>query len=265
MIAIGLNLILGALLVCALILGLRLERRLRGLKDSHADFAKAVGELDQAAGRTENSLADLRAGTETAKNEVASRIDQARVACQRLEKLVADADKAADRLAAQPLMLVDRAPPPPRPVQAPAPAPAPSAIARPEPAYMWADDVTVGRPSPAPAPAPSRSRAKMLDDDLFAHGPPPAARKPAADPVFAAPTPAPMPDPAPRSVPPRADNDPVIGVSRADLDSDRAAREAFFREMLERETAPRAADPFEQGRFAHERRTMLAAVMGGRR
>ena len=97
MIAIGLNLILGMLLICALILGLRLERKLRGLRDSHADFAKAVSELDQAAGRTENSLATLRAGTETARNEVASRIDQARIACQRLEKLVADADKAADR------------------------------------------------------------------------------------------------------------------------------------------------------------------------
>jgi hypothetical protein len=128
---------------------------------------------------------------------------------------------------------------------------------------MWADDVTVGRP----APSPSRSRAKLVDDDLFAHGPPPAARKPASDPVFAAPASAPAsaPAPAPRGLPPRADNDPVIGVSRSDRDDDRAAREAFFREVLERETAPRAADPFEQGRFAHERRTMLAAVMGGRR
>jgi hypothetical protein len=280
MIAIGLNLILGVLLICALILGLRLERKLRGLKDSNADFVKAVGELDQAAGRTEHSLAALRAGTETAKNEVASRIDQARVACQRLEKLVADADKAADRLAAQPLMLVDRAPPPARPVQAPPPAPAPSAIARPEPEYMWADDVLTGRPAPAPAPAPSpaRSRAKLVDDDLFAHGPAPAQRKPR--PVEAAPVPAPPPleieeigrnrgastfaQPA-RDIPLRADNDPVIGVSRSELDDDRAAREAFFREVLERDAAPERGDAFEQGRFAHERRAMLAAVMGGRR
>lgn len=290
MIAIGLNLILGALLFCALILGLKLERKLRGLKDSHADFAKAVGELDQAAGRTEHSLADLRAGTETAKNEVASRIDQARVACQRLEKLVADADKAADRLAAQPLMLVDRAPPPARPVQAPPPAPAPSAIARPEPEYMWADDVTVGRPSPppaaGPAPSPLRSRAKLVDDDLFAHGPPPTQRQPAARKVhanpFVAPAPAPLEideigrnrrasepvsafaQPA-RGISLKADNDPVIGASSLDEAHDRAAREAFFRDMLERDVEPAARDPFEHGRFAHERRAMLAAVMGGRR
>ncbi|MGZ6013180.1 MAG: hypothetical protein ACXWK0_15160 [Caulobacteraceae bacterium] len=65
MIAISLNLILGMLLCCALVLGVRLERKLRDLRDSHADFAKAVSELDQAAGRTESSLATLRAGTET--------------------------------------------------------------------------------------------------------------------------------------------------------------------------------------------------------
>jgi hypothetical protein len=271
MISIGLNLILGVLLSCALVLGIRLERRLRGLRESHADFAKAVGELDQAAGRTENSLAALRAGTETAKSEVASRIDQARIACQRLEKLVADADKAATRLASQPLALLDGAPPPARPIQAPPPAPAPSAIARPEPELL----------RPAPEPAPVRSRAKLVDDDLFAQGPPPARRPVAVDPLAAA-APAPLEleeigrhrprpaQPAPqtaRSAPFKADNDPVIGLPRQDRAQDRAKREAFYREMLDGEGSPEldAFDPFEQGRFAHERRAMLAAVMGGRR
>jgi hypothetical protein len=272
MIAIGLNLILGVLLFCALILGVRLERKLRGLRDSHADFAKAVNELDRAAGRTENSLADLRAGTETAKGEVASRIDQARVACQRLEKLVADADKAAVRLS-QPLALLDRAPPPARPIQAPPAAPAPSAIARPGPEFQ--------RPAAAPEPAPARSRAKLVDDDLFAHpspspasraqperamaarlsaASPPVARAVDPDPFVAAP-------PAARVVPLKADNDPVIGASRGDRGGDRAMHEAFFREMLERDSVPEldGFDPFQQGRFAHERRAMLAAVMGGRR
>jgi hypothetical protein len=267
MISIGLNLILGVLLFCALVLGLRLERKLRGLRDSHADFAKAVGELDRAAGRTESSLAALRAGTETAKSEVASRIDQARIACQRLEKLVADADKAATRLASQPLALLDRAPPPARPVQTPPAAPAPSAIARPAPEFERPAAPVQTRP--APEPAPSRSRAKLVDDDLFAQGPAPAARQPAsrsverpierqveADPFVAA-------TPAPRNVPLRADNDPVIGASK----NDQAAREALFRDILEgnAEASPAYRDPFEHGRFAHERRAMLAAVMGGRR
>jgi len=263
MISIGLNLILGVLLFCALVLGVRLERRLRGLRDSHADFSKAVGELDQAAGRTEHSLAALRAGTETAKTEVASRIDQARIACQRLEKLVADADKAATRLAAQPLALLDRAPPPARPVQAQPPAPAPSAIARPEPEFLRPAAPVQARPEPAP----SRSRAKLVDDDLFAQpspapvvrppaAPPPAAPRIEADPFVAS-------APALRAVPLRADNDPMIGAPRGD----RAAREAYFRELLERDEAaePAYRDPFAEGRFAHERRAMLAAVMGGRR
>jgi hypothetical protein len=240
MISIGLNLILGVLLFCALLLGLRLERKLRGLRDSHADFAKAVGELDQAAGRTEQGLAALRAGAETAKTEVASRIDQARIACQRLEKLVADADRAADRLAAQPLALIDRAPPP-RAAQPPQPpAPAPSAIARPDPEVL--------RPAaPAPEPASrvqgSRSRARMVDDDLFD-----------LDPIVGAP-------PQTKSTVSK----PVVNLERAA--NDRAAREALFREVVERDEAPAAAarDPFEHGRYAHERRAMLAAVMGGRR
>jgi septal ring factor EnvC (AmiA/AmiB activator) len=97
MIAIGLNIILGMLLVCGLMLGLRLDKRLRGLRDNHDSFAKAVQELDQAAARTESSLADLRAGTEAARTELAARIDQARLLAQRLEKLTADAGRALEQ------------------------------------------------------------------------------------------------------------------------------------------------------------------------
>jgi hypothetical protein len=104
-----------------------------------------------------------------------------------------------------------------------------------------------------------------VDDDLFAQGPAPVARQPVerpverqveADPFIAA-------APAPRAIPLRADNDPVIGGQR----DDRAAREALFRDMLDgnAESAPAYRDPFEHGRFAHERRVMMAAVMGGRR
>jgi hypothetical protein len=262
MIAIGLNLILGVLLFCALILGLRLERKLRGLRDSHAAFAKAVSELDQAAGRTEHSLADLRAGTEIAKSEVASRIDQARIACQRLEKLVSDADKAADRLATQPLALLDRAPPP-RVAQAPAPPPpAPSAIARPGPEFLRPAAPVQTRPAPEPAPPaqPSRSRARMIDDDLFD-----------LDPIVGAPS----QSARAQSTPPKGTPISAVRMERAPLEraaNDRAAREAFYRETLERETVapealagPALRDPFEAGRFAYERRAMLAAVMGGRR
>ncbi len=51
-IALILNLLLGGLLVAALALGLRLDRRLRALRESQAGFIKAVNDLDQAAART---------------------------------------------------------------------------------------------------------------------------------------------------------------------------------------------------------------------
>ena len=62
-----LNLFLGVLLLFALMLGMRLERRLKALREGHLDFTKAVAELDQAALRTESVLADLRATTHQAQ------------------------------------------------------------------------------------------------------------------------------------------------------------------------------------------------------
>lgn len=273
MISIGLNLILGMLLCCALVLGVRLERKLRGLRNSHTDFARAVGELDQAAARTETSLQALRAGTETAKSELASRIDQARIACQRLEKLTAEADRAAS----QPLALAHPAPPMAAPLASAKTGM--SAFARPQAGALGPEMLRPAAPvqtRPAPAPAPVRSRARLLDDDLFSLEPPPPARKVEAEAFVTEPEPEPAflePRPAfveprqafveprlaePAVVPLKADNDPLVGVPAG-----RAAREAFYREVLDRETF--TPDPFDDGHFARERRVMLAAVMGGRR
>jgi hypothetical protein len=145
MISIVLNMLLGVMLFCGLLMGVRLEKRLRGLRDSHLDFAKAVSELDHAAERTEASLASLRAGTEAARTDLAARIDQARLACQRLEQLTVAAEKALDR----PLPLAAVA------AEAPRASAARLAASSPE------------RPIAAP---PMRSRA-LVDDDLFESGP----------------------------------------------------------------------------------------------
>ena len=143
-----LNLVLGGLLLAALVLGMRLERRLRALRDGHLSFTKSVAELDQAALRTESGLADLRATTMQAQTALAARIDQAQALATRLEQLIATAQAAAD----QPLMLstplaTSMAKPAPRPM-APAAAPA--------------------RPA---APSTLRSRVSV-DDDLFEIGEP---------------------------------------------------------------------------------------------
>ncbi|MDB5460930.1 MAG: flagellar positioning protein PflI [Caulobacteraceae bacterium] len=161
MIALGLNCILGFLLVCGLLMGMKLDKRLRGLRDSHAGFAKAVQELDSAAARTEASLADLRAGTEHARTELAARIDQARLLTQRLDTLTAEAARALE----QPLALTQplSQPPEARPL-------ADSLAAR---AAARAEREAALRPTalsqrePAARREPSPRSKVMVDDDLF--------------------------------------------------------------------------------------------------
>ena len=79
-IALGMNLLLAGLLVAALVVGLRLNRRLKALRDSHDGFAKAVRELNAAAARAEQGLADLRAATDEATDDLADRIEKGRAA-----------------------------------------------------------------------------------------------------------------------------------------------------------------------------------------
>lgn len=83
---IGLNLLLVVLLVAALAFGWRLERRLKALRDSHEGFARAVADLDAAAARAEQGLADLRAATDEAAETLAARIETAKALSARLEQ-----------------------------------------------------------------------------------------------------------------------------------------------------------------------------------
>ena len=93
-IAIGMNLLLAGLLAAALGMGWRLNRRLRVLRDSHEGFTRAVADLDVAAQRAEQGLADLRAATDEATDLLADRIEKARVLAQKLEMLTARAAAA---------------------------------------------------------------------------------------------------------------------------------------------------------------------------
>lgn len=80
-----LNIVLVALLLAALAFGWRLERRLKALKDSHESFVKSVADLDAAAARAEQGLADLRAFTDEASDTLAARIESARALALRLD------------------------------------------------------------------------------------------------------------------------------------------------------------------------------------
>jgi ABC-type transporter Mla subunit MlaD len=152
MIALGLNVMLGGLLICGLMMGLRLDRRLRDLRDSHAGFAKAVAELDQAAARTESSLAALRAGTEQARTDLAARIEQARLLTQRLDKLTLDAGRVLE----EPLTLTRPLASGMRP-----------AIERPAREPVIPRPVSAAAPSPGSSPRTSARSRVMVDDDLF--------------------------------------------------------------------------------------------------
>lgn len=91
--AIGLilNLVLAGLLLAALGMGVRLNRRLKALRDSQDGFASAVAELNAAAQRAEQGLADLRAATDEATDDLADRIEKGRALAAKLERLVGQA------------------------------------------------------------------------------------------------------------------------------------------------------------------------------
>lgn len=88
LIAFAMNGFLAVLLIAALAFGWRLERRLKALRDSHEGFAKAVTELDQAAARAEQGLADLRAATDEAAETLAMRIERAQALAAQLDERV---------------------------------------------------------------------------------------------------------------------------------------------------------------------------------
>lgn len=96
-VAIGMNLMLAGLLIAALAMGYRLNARLKALRESHEGFAKAVAELDAAAARAEQGLADLRAATDEAHDALADRIEKARALTAKLDRQIQAAPVPAAR------------------------------------------------------------------------------------------------------------------------------------------------------------------------
>jgi hypothetical protein len=186
LIAIGMNLLLAGLLVAAMVVGLRLNKRLKALKDSHAGFEIAVRELNLAAARAEQGLADLRAATDEATDLLSDRIEKGRALAQKLEKLVAAAPELPRTVQAAPERPRSRAEGMLPPVTPPAkPGSAEERLtnllnmarsrlaaeeagrpAAPAPRPLREDEPLVGRP-----PLPGRRITSMVDDDLFEDAP----------------------------------------------------------------------------------------------
>lgn len=112
MIGLVMDAVLMLLLVCAVGFGVRLDRRLKALREGQAAFAGAVTELNQAAARAEAALASLRAaGQET--DLLHDRIVRARELKGELERLIARGGASVDRAptpAAQPAVTIAPSP-----------------------------------------------------------------------------------------------------------------------------------------------------------
>lgn len=177
--AIALNGLLAVLLLIALAFGVRLERRLKALRDSHEGFAKAVADLDRAAMRAEQGLADLRAATDEAADTLSDRITKAQALAvqldERLNRPMVTPPPATTRAAVEPRSSEPRAAAP-RPMRAPEPElpPETSRRLRAEDFEKLLDrEARIPRDAPPPSAARSsapketpRSRAR-IDDDLF--------------------------------------------------------------------------------------------------
>jgi hypothetical protein len=115
-IGLGLDIILMLLLITALGVGLRLNRRLSALRDGHSAFAKAVAELNAAAARAETGLVQLRTAADETHDALLTRIETARGLITKLETASAAAERTVEKAAA---------------IAAAMPAPRPAAASRP--------------------------------------------------------------------------------------------------------------------------------------
>ena len=97
-IAFCLDLILASLLLAALYVGLRLDRKLKALKDSHAGFTGAVAELDAAIVKAQDGLATLKSTANQAQTDIADRIQDAKGMTARLDQQAGAAKAASEKL-----------------------------------------------------------------------------------------------------------------------------------------------------------------------
>ncbi len=162
LIGLAMNVLLACLLLAALSLGWRLNRRLKALRDSHDGFAVAVAELNHAAARAEQGLSDLRAATDEAVDILGDRIEKGRALAIRLERL-------NER--------VETASPPQRPVSPPVEAVQDDPVAerRLSALLAAAREMRAGRVASSPRatdrplldPRPAPRFRRDADDDLF--------------------------------------------------------------------------------------------------
>jgi len=153
--------VLGLLLVAAIMIGLRLDKKLVALRSAHEGFAKAVAELDDAAIRAHASLKELRAHADESQDLLHGRVIAAREALQKLDLQITRAERVQRELD-KGLTSFDA-------IQGMRAQPAPQPVTRPEPAR----EAPVLRSQPVRRPfdrdvvrddTPSRPRTSLLPE-----------------------------------------------------------------------------------------------------
>lgn len=154
--------VLMLLLIGAVAFGIRLERKLAALRNGQAEFARAVSELNAAAGKAENALMALKsAGQDT--DLLHDRIVKGRQLKAELEALMANAPKRAEPAARpEPAPVVQERRPEPGGQPAAKADPAPEQAA--ERASMILQALAANQTAQQSL---NRARRK-LDEDLFA-------------------------------------------------------------------------------------------------
>jgi len=168
-IALGMDGLLAGLLLLAVVVGVRLNGRLKALRESHQGFAKAVAELDAAATKADKALKALHKSSEETHDELLARIETARALLLRLEK----AGEAAEKSAAKAESAATRRP---EPLLTPPPPPAPRRAALSDLLATYetragetrAGETRAGETRAKPTPTPAPRRRPVADEALFA-------------------------------------------------------------------------------------------------
>jgi hypothetical protein len=175
--ALSMDVFLAVLLIAALVMGVRLNARLKALRQSHEGFARAIVELNDAAVRAERGLAGLREAATETHDSLLARIDTARSLATKLDGQIQTARGLIESQA------LTRSPPPsvvPSSLVQPAPSRAEAALAEP-PAHdslrrlalrfglSRGDESVQSAPQRDAEPRPARPSRQRLpeEDDLF--------------------------------------------------------------------------------------------------
>jgi hypothetical protein len=178
-IAFCLDLILASLLLAALFVGLRLDRKLKALRDSQSGFVNAVSDLDASLVKAQESLAALKSTAAIAESAITDRIQDAKGITARLDHNAKAAATAAEKLE----RLLERYPSAATPASRERepvlrdggadPMSLRDRIAAGLPSHRPLPREALSRPVVAPAPAPRAAqrdpagRKSASDDDLF--------------------------------------------------------------------------------------------------